>query len=191
MAHKDLRGEQEIVLIAVEKDGMALQFASDELKKDSVVVDAAIAQNPKAKKFAWKENEDGFGEKPVGTSMDGTNPLNKVGSRKKGLAMKTSIDAHPLHATFNSQEASDDPADAKAAKRAAKEEAVKKKNDERKKAEAAKQKDADTKAQKEEAKRQKEVKKQQKAGAAKKKKEQEALLKDAKEQHKKEKAQVS
>ena len=58
-------------MVAVNQDGMALKFASDELKKDQEVVDAAVAQNSKAKKFAWKEGgDDGFAEKPAGTPLD-------------------------------------------------------------------------------------------------------------------------
>ena len=72
MASSDLRANKDIVQIAVEADGLALQFASIELRKDEEVVSAAVAQNPKAKKYAWKEpTEDGMSEHPAGTPLDG------------------------------------------------------------------------------------------------------------------------
>jgi O-glycosyl hydrolase len=47
--------DREVVLAAVAKDGLALQFALPTQKKDEKVVLAAITQNPQALKYASEE----------------------------------------------------------------------------------------------------------------------------------------
>lgn len=48
----NIRNDKEIVLAAVQKNGMALEFASDTLQNDAEVVIAAVIQNNNANKFA-------------------------------------------------------------------------------------------------------------------------------------------
>ena len=47
-ASEELRGDDEIVLSAVEQYGMALEYASKELKGDCKIVLAAVQQNVRA-----------------------------------------------------------------------------------------------------------------------------------------------
>jgi hypothetical protein len=66
---------------AVEQYGLALQYASNELKEDFAICDAAVAQNAKARKYccaAWQEAN------PVpGTSMDSDEVRGAAAKAKK------------------------------------------------------------------------------------------------------------
>lgn len=55
---KCVRGDKELVLCAVEKDGMNLAFASDELKDDIDVVSLAIDNNINSFQFASKRLQE-------------------------------------------------------------------------------------------------------------------------------------
>merc|ERR1712187_100541 len=44
--------DRDVVLMAVRSNGMLLEFASEELRRDHEVVLAAICNNPRAKRFA-------------------------------------------------------------------------------------------------------------------------------------------
>merc|ERR1712151_1257770 len=50
----ELRGDRDIVLMAVNNNGLALQFAARELQSDFKVVMSAVRQNPGAVKYASK-----------------------------------------------------------------------------------------------------------------------------------------
>jgi len=51
-ASPELQGNREVVLAAVNKNGSALEFASPELKRDIEVIWAAVQQNPEARQYA-------------------------------------------------------------------------------------------------------------------------------------------
>ena len=51
-AMKASQRQRELVLAAVQQDGMRLEFASDELKADPEIVAAAVKQNPRAATYA-------------------------------------------------------------------------------------------------------------------------------------------
>ncbi len=50
--HRYWSNDRDIVLAAVKSNGMALRYASDELKRDEEVVMAAVQQNPNALQFS-------------------------------------------------------------------------------------------------------------------------------------------
>jgi hypothetical protein len=50
-ASAERRAEKDVVMLALKNDGMALQWASEALRNDDVVVKAATAQNPDASQF--------------------------------------------------------------------------------------------------------------------------------------------
>jgi len=54
-ASKELKGDREVVLEAVKRDGCALQYASEELKGDREVVKEAVKQNEGALEHASEE----------------------------------------------------------------------------------------------------------------------------------------
>ncbi len=51
-ASSTLQNDRDVVLIAVQRDGLALKYASNRLKRDSFIVTAAIQQNGKALEYA-------------------------------------------------------------------------------------------------------------------------------------------
>jgi histidinol phosphatase-like PHP family hydrolase len=51
-SHPEWKNDREVVLAAVEQNGLALEFASDALKNDPLVVLAAVEQNGRALEFA-------------------------------------------------------------------------------------------------------------------------------------------
>ena len=54
-ASEDIHIDREIVMTAVKKDGLALKFTSEDLKKDREIVMAAVKQNGDALKFASED----------------------------------------------------------------------------------------------------------------------------------------
>ena len=52
---KELQNDKEVVLAAVQQNGLALEFASDKLKADRKVVLAAVQQNGNALKLASQQ----------------------------------------------------------------------------------------------------------------------------------------
>jgi hypothetical protein len=53
--HRGFKNNKDVVLEAVKQDGMALQFASDELKNNKDVVLKAVRQNVWVLRFASEE----------------------------------------------------------------------------------------------------------------------------------------
>ena len=54
-ATEELKGDHEIVMTAVSKDGWALQHTTQELKSDREIVTAAVSENGSALQFATKD----------------------------------------------------------------------------------------------------------------------------------------
>lgn len=53
--YKYMRKDKEVVLAAVQQDGLALKYASDKLRNDKDIVLAAVQKDPKAIRFASYE----------------------------------------------------------------------------------------------------------------------------------------
>ena len=66
-----MEGDLEVVLAAVEKDGMALQFASEGLRNDEDVVYAAVESDPYALQYASEELRCDWGVVLAAVQIDG------------------------------------------------------------------------------------------------------------------------